>query len=313
MDVVVGRLREESLPAADRIFRLAFGTFLGLPDPTTFGGDGDYVRSRWRTDPTAAFGAELDGDLVGSNFATRWGSVGLFGPLSVRPDLWDRGIARRLLEPIMERFAAWGTRHAGLFTFAQSPKHLALYQRFGFWPQFLTAVMLAPVVAPSRAPEVTRFSAIPEASREAWLSDARALTGAVFEGLDLAREVRGIADQRLGDSVLLYEGSEPAGLAVCHWGPGTEAGSDVCFVKFAAARPGSAVDGRFEHLLDACHALSAAAGVSRMLAGVNTGRHEAYRRMLARGFRTVLQGVAMHRPNEPGYDRPGVYVLDDWR
>jgi hypothetical protein len=35
--------------------------------------------------------------------------------------------------------------------------------------------------------------------------------------------------------------------------------------------------------------------------------------MVARGFRTVIQGVAMHRPNEVGYSRAGVYILDDWR
>jgi hypothetical protein len=23
--------------------------------------------------------------------------------------------------------------------------------------------------------------------------------------------------------------------------------------------------------------------------------------------------VTMHRPNEPGYNRPGVYIIDDWR
>ena len=36
-------LREEDLPAADRIFRLAFGTRLGLPDPLAFSGDADWV------------------------------------------------------------------------------------------------------------------------------------------------------------------------------------------------------------------------------------------------------------------------------
>ena len=35
--------------------------------------------------------------------------------------------------------------------------------------------------------------------------------------------------------------------------------------------------------------------------------------MLTHGFRTDIQGVAMHRPNEPGYSRPGVYLIDDWR
>ena len=36
-------------------------------------------------------------------------------------------------------------RHEGLFTFAHSPEHIALYQHFGFWPRFLTAIMSKPV------------------------------------------------------------------------------------------------------------------------------------------------------------------------
>jgi hypothetical protein len=53
---------------------------------------------------------------VASNFATRWGSVGFFGPLTVRPDLWDRGVAKRLIEATMELFAKWASlwfRHRG--------------------------------------------------------------------------------------------------------------------------------------------------------------------------------------------------------
>jgi len=26
-----------------------------------------------------------------------------------------------------------------------------------------------------------------------------------------------------------------------------------------------------------------------------------------------MQGVVMSRPNEAGYNRPGVYLIDDWR
>jgi hypothetical protein len=88
--VTIRPLLERDLAAADRIFRLAFGTSLGLPDPLQFAGDSDWVRTRWLADPSTALAAELDGELVGSNFVTGWGSVGFFGPLSVRPDLWDR-------------------------------------------------------------------------------------------------------------------------------------------------------------------------------------------------------------------------------
>jgi hypothetical protein len=46
---------------------------------------------------------------------------------------------------------------------------------------------------------------------------------------------------------------------------------------------------------------------------MNLGRPDAYQRMIARGFRTGLQGVTMHRPNEPGYSHADSYVIDDWR
>jgi hypothetical protein len=69
----------------------------------------------------------------------------------------------------------------------------------------------------------------------------------------------------------------------------------------------------FERLLDACEAFAGQRSLSRLGAGVNTARHEAYQQMLARGFRTEIQGIAMHKPNEPGYSRPNVYVMDDWR
>lgn len=42
-------------------------------------------------------------------------------------------------------------------------------------------------------------------------------------------------------------------------------------------------------------------------------RHEAYRHLVGSGFRTEIQGVTMHRPNEPGYSRADAFVLDDWR
>jgi hypothetical protein len=53
--------------------------------------------------------------------------------------------------------------------------------------------------------------------------------------------------------------------------------------------------------------------MANLLAGVNTAREEAYRHMVKRGFRPEIQVVTMHRPNEAGYSRPGVFALDDWR
>lgn len=313
MAITIEPLAEASLPDAERVFRLAFGTFLGVPDPLQFTGDCAYARTRWAADPSAAWAAIADDQLVGCNFAARWGSFAFFGPLSVRPDHWERGIARRLLDATMARFAEWGVHHAGLYTFADSPKHVALYHRYGFAPHFLTAIGGKAVAATAAvAPEECR-SALAAAPRETALAECAALTDAIFAGLDVGREIRAVYEQALGDTLLLRDDGALRGFAVCHVGAGTEAGSGVCYVKFAAVAPGAGAAERFARLLDLCERFAAQRGAVQLVAGVNTGRAPAYRAWLAHGFRTYAQGVAMQRPDAPGFNRPDAWVMDDWR
>ena len=313
MDITIDRLEERELDDAERIFRLAFGTFMGLPDPLSFTGDCAYVRTRWLIDRSASFAAHRGTELLGSNFATRWGSFGFFGPLSVRPDLWDQGVARHLLAATMERFAAWRLAHAGLFTFAQSAKHIGLYQRYVFYPRFLTAIMSKRVAAPPATRPAEHFSALTSEARALCVSACRAVTGSILDGLDVEIEIRAVQEHALGDTLLLVHEDSLRGFAICHLGAGTEAGSGVCYVKFAAVLPGPSAAADFERVLDACERFAAARGAAQLVAGVNTARDAAYRLLLALGFRTFIQGVAMHRPNEPGYNRPDVFVIADWR
>lgn len=312
--VSVRPLVESDLDRADEIFRVAFGTFLGIPEPATFFETADYVRTRWAADPHAAFAATVDGDVVGSNFAANWGSVGYFGPLTVHPDLWDQGIGRRLMDPVMACFDTWQNRHLGLFTFSHSPKHLELYRRYGFWPRFLTAIMKKRVAASAAVPGRVLYSEITAGERPDALRLSRVLTGTVYEGLSLEREITATQAQGLGDTILLKgDDADLDGLAVCHCGAGSEAGEDVCFVKFGAVLPGPGAADRFERLLTACEQLAAEKGLEHLDAGMNLARQDAYRRMIDRGFRTWLQGVTMHSPSEPGYSHPDAYVIDDWR
>jgi N-acetylglutamate synthase-like GNAT family acetyltransferase len=312
-DVITVRpLRESDLAVADHIMRVAFGTYLGVPDPVTVFGDADYVKTRYLAAPDCAWVAELDGEVVGSNFATRWGTFAFFGPLTVRVDLQDRGIGRRLMEPVMEAFERWGPLQSGLFTFPESAKHIGLYQKHGFWPRMLNPVMAKPATASSV--EFATYSEVDEARRPATLQAIRGLTDAVFPGLGVEREIRAVDSQALGDTVLLHEDGELVGVAICHCGGASEAGSGACFVKFGAVRPGAQAPERFERVLDACEQLAADAELERIVAGINTGRIDAYRRMLARGYRTFLVGLAMRSlPEGPDYDGPQHYVIDDLR
>jgi predicted N-acetyltransferase YhbS len=313
MNLSIRLLQENELPLADQIFRLAFGTFIGLPQPHDFGGDAQYIQPRWKIDPTAAFAAEMDGELVGSNIAALWGSVGTFGPLSVHPSCWDRGIAQRLIESVMDRFAQWGIQQAGLFTFPNSPKHHGLYQKFGFYPRFLTFVMAKSIQAVRQDLPVTLYSQLDAQQRSHVLKACSQLTDAIYSGLNLSREIEAVQAQSLGDTVVLWDETDLAGFAICHCGAGSEAGSETCYIKFAAVRPSIHAREQFERLLTLCEAYGATQNSLRLVAGVNTSHEAAYTHMVARQFRTEIVGIAMHKPNEPGYHRADVFVLDDWR
>ena len=188
MEVLIRQLQESELPAADRVFRLAFGTFIGLPDPTQFGGDANFIQHRWHANPSAAFAAIADG-IIGSNLATRWGSCAFLGPLSVHPDWWNQKIAQRLIEPVVECFNTWNIQQAGFLTFPNSPKHHALYQKFGFWQRFLTAIMAKTVQQFQLVAQVIRYSQMDREQRSSILKESFSLTDNIYAGLDLSPEI----------------------------------------------------------------------------------------------------------------------------
>ena len=312
-ETAIGLLETADLPEADRIMRLAFGTYLGLPDPMLFLGEGDYVRTRRKSNPEAAFGIKVNGSLKGSNFVTNWGSIGFFGPLTIHPEYWDKGLAKKLLEPALACFEKWGTRQYGLFTFPASTKHVGLYQQFGFWPHFLTAILTKPVGTAVPRCNWTVFSDYPPEDQAGLLKSCRELTDRVYPGLDVSGEIKSVQDQSLGDTLLVWDRDQLKGFALCHYGPGTEAAAGACYLKFGIVSSGSDAPESFSDLLAAAEKMSAGLGLSRVVAGVNTARHRAYVQLLGSGFRTSMQGVLMQRPGERGYNHPDNFILDDWR
>lgn len=315
--IKVGPLKRNEVEEADRIVRLAFGTFLGMPDPLAFMGDRNFMAPRWRAKHVKVIAAREGGRLIGSNVATRWGSFGFFGPLTVLPEYWDRGVAQRLLEATLTIFEGWGLRHTGLFTFPQSAKHVGLYQKFGYWPRYLTAIMMRTPEAdrarpgkPGKAPVL--LSALTKAGREQAIAACGKLTHRIDKGLDLTGEIRAVLAQRTGEVVLTYTRGVLDAFAVCLNGPGSEGGAKTCYIKFGAARGGAGADERFDNLLKACDAFAAPRGLT-IEAGVNLARENAYRRMRAHGYRVAMQGVAMQRPHADGFNRADAYVIDDWR
>jgi GNAT superfamily N-acetyltransferase len=322
MEPIISPLTETYMNEADRICRLSFGTFLGLPEPMSFFGDVDYVFTRFTANPSLSLGAYIDSEIVGSNFIAIWGSVGIFGPLTVRPDLWDKGVGKHLLDRTMEIFRQHNMEHIGFLTYANSAKHSHIYQKYDFWPRFLTHVMSKTIMPKSSNSdgEVTmyfsKYSSFDESRRSDIINESFSLTDSIYGGLNLESEVQSIFKQGLGETILMRgKDMNLCGLAVCHCGAGTEAGSNTCYVKFGATISNgqqSALD-IFEDLLNFCERFTASQGLSKLVAGVNVGNLSSYRKMIAKGFRTEFQGVLMTKNNDPGYHKEDICAIDDWR
>jgi len=317
MDVMIEPLSEKDVDGANAIFKTAFAAFLGHPDPKAMFGDTDSFRTRWRAKNTRVLGARIDGELVGSNVITRWGSLGWFGPLTIAPDRWDQGIAKAILVDTQRVFDAWHVTHRGLFTFPHSPKHVGLYQRFGYWPRYLTPILQRTVTAGDGPTELTRecrlFSQVPQDERPGILREILEFGGTLYPGLEVTGEIESLNDQRIGETVIVSDGSRLVGLATCHLGAGSEAGGGSTYVKFGAVAPGPGSDRRLETLVTSVEALGRARGQTQIEAGVNAAHRTTLRSLLNRGYRYGFVGVAMHSPDAPAYHRPELSVLDDWR
>lgn len=316
-NIKVNLLKKNELSEADRIFRLAFGTFLGLPDPSTFMEGRDLTVSRGRARHVQVLAARDGSRLVGTNFLTTWGAFAFFGPLTILPEYWDKGVAQKLLAATVDRFDRAGLKRTALFTFAASAKHVGLYQKFGYWPQHLTALMTyspnpAPTSPLSPGSRIVFLSGLSGSAREEAIAACRKLTDRIDKGLDLSDEIRSLLSQRIGEVILIYTRTTLDGFAIACHGAGSEGGTKTAYIKFAAARSGPGAGDRFDRLLGACDEFARSRGLN-IEAGMNFAREDAYRRMRAHGYRATGQGVAMQRPNIPGFNHPGVYVIDDWR
>ena len=310
LKISIESLKESDLQQADFIMRFAFGTFLGMPDPLKFMGDANYVVTRWNADRGSTFGAIVNNELSGSVFVSNWGSVGFFGPLTIHPKYWNQGLAQRLMEPVLECFSNWKTKNAGLFTFADSQKHINLYQKFGFWPWYLTSIMTK-FVAENRAElQWSKLSDGKEGNMEEMITECKLCTDAIYDGLEVSMEIRSVAAQKLWETILLWDEGKLAGLAICHCGQETEAGSGNCYIKFGAVLPGHRAGKNFACLIEACENMAKEKDLTKLVAGVNTARQETYKIMLNNNFKVSRYGIAMQRPNESDYNRPDSYIID---
>ena len=316
-DAIIRSMEKEDLSEADKIIRLAFGTFMKHDNPADYRSDARYAYPRYNADPSASFVAKMDGKIVGSNFGLCWGSVGIFGPLSIHPEYWNKGIGSKLMWPVIKCFEKWNVTHSGAMTFANSPKHIHLYQKFGYHPRFLIPVMSKKIESASVSSESefawARYSECKD-DRDKYLEECAQVTNTVYPDLDLRLEIKAVDKMNFGETVLLFdENKEVEGFAICHCGADTEAGNEKCYIKFGAVKANSDAKSNFVNLLRTCEELTASKRLSVLTGGVNAGRYDAFQSMLNQNFSIDFLGVSLHQPNNDAFNTTDRHVIDDWR
>jgi GNAT superfamily N-acetyltransferase len=274
-------------------------------------------------EPWGCFVAEEgEGKIVGASIAVVWGSVGLVGPVAVLTPYQNQDIGQQLLKATQGFFEENKVTLQGVVTYPSSPKHLLLYQKFGYKPKGLVAITskpldrreIVPAVKPSKPPlQVRRFSALEESKKKTMMQRLRSLTGQLYRGLEVGKEVEIVDGLALGDTLLLEKGRELTGFAIYHTPGVSEAPQGCLYVKFLALDARRKRPEYLHQLMTALEEQAHASGLQRVIAPVYTYYWQAYQGLLARGYQIDLAMVRMKQGKLEDYEDSNDLVLDDWR
>lgn len=324
--VQIRRVRKGDLARVRDVIEQTFSDFLerqlGTRPRQPFGG-AQYVHHRWLMEPWGCFVAEEDqSKIVGGALGVTWGAAGLLGPVAVLTNYQNQNIGQQLIQAVQDFFDENKTVLHGCVTYGTSPKHLALYHKFGFRPKGLMAVTSRAlerregrsVARPPKAGlSIRRFSMLEETKKKAALTRFHRITNGICRGMDLAKEVEIVDGLALGDTVLLERGRDLIGFAVYHTPGVSEAPAGSLYVKYLALDPHQKRVEFLEQFIASLEDLGHELGVQRMIFPVYTRYWTAYSTLLKCGYQVDFTMVRMQKGRQEDYEDPTHLVLDDWR
>ena len=247
------------------------------------------------------------GGIAGFNMVHRSGVEGWMGPLAVRMEHQGSGLGKE----IVERGVAWlekeGARVIGLETMPRTMDNIGFYSRLGFAPGRLTITLTLDAASADRAPELLGRMSLRD--REDHLVAARTLVQGILPGYDFTREIELTDALALGDTVLLREGGELVGFALCHTVPLVEGRvrEELRVLKLVLADE-RLLDPMVRSLCD----FAKRSGTRRVAFRVQGDYDKLYRRLITLGARVrwtdLRMSLAGHAESRP---ERGV-VLSNW-
>ncbi len=239
------------------------------------------------------------GDIVAFNVAHRSGAEGWMGPLAVRPDRQGAGLGKTVVRAATDWLVERGVTTLGLETMPRTVENIGFYARLGFVPGHLTLTLTNDIALRGhRAPAL--LSERGGAGAGTALDAARALVGDLAPGYDFTREIALTAELELGDTVLVGGDDRLDALVLWHAVPLADGRprEELRILKLAARG-----DRAFGLAMAASEAAAARAGIRRVAVRCQSRYTDAFRRLIARGYRVrwtdlrmTYEGYAEPRP-----------------
>src|SRR5713101_7415949 len=239
------------------------------------------------------------GDIAAFNVAHQAGAEGWMGPLAVRPDRQSTGVGKTIVRTAADWLIDRGITTLGLETMPRTPENIGFYARLGFTPGFLTVTLTNEIA--------TRGHPAPE--KEAAMAARRRLVSDLVSGVDFSREIMLTAELGLGDTSLVESDTGLDAMAVWHSAPLADSRTrdEVRVLKLAARS-----DAAFDAAIGAVEAAAAKAGIRRIAVRCQSRYAEAFRRLIARGYRVRWTDLRMTYEGYPERHAAQGVLFSNW-
>jgi GNAT superfamily N-acetyltransferase len=247
------------------------------------------------------------GEVAAFNVSHHSGVEGWMGPLAVRPDCQGLGAGKTIVLEGIEWLKRGGSSVIGLETMPRTMDNIGFYSALGFLPGRLTLTVTLDA-GPSDRPAVL-LGRLPGRDKDDAVDACRALAAARLPGYDFSREIQLTDQLSLGDTLLVTDGAEVTGFALCHTVPLVEGRvrEELRVLKLVLAR-----DPDVDTIVRALCDYARRSGTRRVAFRVQGEYGALYQRLLALGGRVRWSDLRMTLAGfaEPKAER-GV-VLSNW-
>ena len=247
-------------------------------------------------------------DIAAFNLAHQAGLEGWMGPLAVRPDRQGSGVGKTVVRAAADWLVERGVQTLGLETMPRTPENIGFYARLGFSPGHLT-VTLTNEISTRGQPAPVLLSRRSAEEREAAMDAARRLVNDMVPGVDYSREILLTAELGLGDTSLVEGGAGLDAVVLWHSAPLADSRTrdEVRVLKLAARD-----DAAFEAAIAAAEAAAAKAGIRRVAVRCQSRYTDAFRRLVARGYRVRWTDLRMTYEGYVERHAPQGVLFSNW-